>query len=96
MSILSVSKTACIEALLLIQWAELVAEHQQEGTARFAHPILFKHFVCIQMSTKSDFPLFSNLVHILAIQAKSHLSRPRRILLPTKLHAILGAHVRKH
>ena len=46
MCLLSVSKTACIEALLLIQWAELVAEHQQEGAARFAHPILFEHFVC--------------------------------------------------
>ena len=45
-SLLSVSEKACIEALLLIQWAEQVAEHQQEGAARFAHPILFEHFVC--------------------------------------------------
>ena len=67
MSLLSVSEKACIEALLLIQWAELVAEHQQEGAARFAHAILFKHFLCIRMSTKSDFPLLSNLVHILTI-----------------------------
>jgi hypothetical protein len=66
-SLLSVSKTACIEAPLLIQWAELVVGHQQEGAVRFAHPILFEHFVCIRMSTKSDFPLLSNLVHILTI-----------------------------
>ena len=67
MCLLSVSKTACIEALLLIQWAELVAEHQQEGAARFAHPILFEHFACIRMSNKSDLPFLSNLVHILTI-----------------------------
>lgn len=67
MSLLFVSKTACIEALLLIQWAELVEEHQQEGAARFAHPTLFKHFLCIQMSTKLDFLFLSNLVHILTL-----------------------------